>query len=406
MAAIAEPLVGTPVAAEGVCVEAGYLPAIEGLRGVAVLWVMLFHYVVVRDGRFDDPAITAIGLLHPLNVFVRNGYLGVELFFLITGFLLTLPWFLRESRGEPAPSLRDFYARRFWRIAPAYYVQLAVLFLVVLPLLKGVAYWRADLYVLVYNVGAHLAFLQNTTPLSSGSLAINGALWSLTAEAQYYLLVPLMALVFLRAPFAALGAAIVIAVAWRYGARYGLDGIVSLQMALGTPWGWSEATVRQLLLTQLPSYLAHFAVGIVAGRAWVAWRHRAPSRNIVRTLRAVMVAGLALLYAVYGHLGPVLGLVTGLLPALALGAVFFAIAAEGRGARHLILGSPPLLFIGRISYSAYLYHLLVLVLWNTFMPPMGWASLPLYVATVLSVAWISWRYVEVPFLRKRKLAVR
>jgi peptidoglycan/LPS O-acetylase OafA/YrhL len=87
---------------EGVRSEAGYIPAIEGMRGIAVLWVILFHYVVVRDGHFDDPAIAAISAVHPLNVLVRNGYLGVDLFFLITGFLLTLPWFMRAQRGAPA----------------------------------------------------------------------------------------------------------------------------------------------------------------------------------------------------------------------------------------------------------------------------------------------------------------
>ena len=280
---------------EGVRAEAGYIPAIEGLRGIAVLWVMVFHYVVVRDGHFDDPAIAAIAAVHPLNVIARNGYLGVDLFFLISGFLLTLPWFMRASRGAPPPSIREFYARRFWRIAPAYYVQLLVLFGIVLPLMKGITYWRADLYVIAANVIAHAGFVHNTTPLTSSSLNINGALWTLAVEAQYYALVPLAALAFLRWPATTLFAAFTAAVAWQLGARHGLDSLVAFERWLGTPWGWSEASIRQLLLTQLPSYLGHFAIGILAGRAWLACRERPLPAYVRRILAGATALALTLL---------------------------------------------------------------------------------------------------------------
>ena len=408
MAAITADETPSAAAREGVRVEAGHIPAIEGLRGVAVLWVILFHYVVVRDGRFDDPVIAAIAAVKPLNVIVRNGYLGVDLFFLISGFLLTLPWFMRAARGAPPPSIREFYARRFWRIAPAYYVQLVVLFAIVLPLLKGITYWRADLYVIAANVVAHGAFLHNTTPLTSSSLNINGALWTLAVEAQYYALVPFAALAFLRAPAVSLVIAIAAAVAWQLGARHGLDGLVAFERRLGTPWGWPEAAIRQLLLTQLPSYLAHFALGILAGRAWLRWRERPLSPGARRALVAATVAALALLYVVYGHLGPVLGDITWLVVPLAFGLAFFTLAASDRGglpprgqdptAAHPLLGRGPLAFLGRVSYSAYLYHLLVLTVWNAYMPALGWMSLPLYLGAVIAIAWLSWRQVERPFL--------
>jgi peptidoglycan/LPS O-acetylase OafA/YrhL len=385
---------------EGVRAEAGYIPAIEGLRGIAVLWVMFFHYVVVRDGHFDDPAIAAIAAVHPLNVIARNGYLGVDLFFLISGFLLTLPWFMRASRGAPPPAIRDFYARRFWRIAPAYYVQLLVLFGIVLPLLKGITYWRSDLYVIAANVIAHLGFVHNTTPLTSSSLNMNGALWTLAVEAQYYALVPLAALAFLRWPAVTLVAAFTAAVAWQLGARHGLHSLVAFERWLGTPWGWSEASIRQLLLTQLPSYLGHFAIGILAGRAWLAWREHPLPAYARRLLTVATVLALMLLYIVYGHLGPVAGDVTWLVVPLAFGLAFFTLAASDRPSPHPVLGRGPLAFLGRVSYSAYLYHLLVLVVWNAYMPPLGWLSMPLYLGVVIAIAWVSWRWVERPFLRR------
>jgi peptidoglycan/LPS O-acetylase OafA/YrhL len=340
-----------------------------------------------------------VGLWKPLDVIARNGYLGVDLFFLITGFLLTLPWFERELRGTPPPSIPRFYARRFWRIAPAYYVQLVVLFAFVLPLLKGITYWRADLYVLAFNAIAHGAFIHATSPLTSGSLNINGALWTLALEAQYYALLPLIAIVFLRRPRVALAGAFAIAIAWQLGARYGLDGIVAFELALGMPWGWTEAQVRYLLLTQLPSYLAHFALGILAGRAWLRWRVNPLSTGRRRALQALAAAALVFLYVVYGHLGPFAGEITWIFTPLALGTLFFALAASARPGAPSFFGGGPLAFLGRISYSAYLYHLMLLTLWNRYAPDLGAASFPLYLATVIGVAWLSWRHVELPFLR-------
>ncbi len=140
--------------AESVRAEVGDIPAIEGLRGVAVLWVMVFHYFVLRDGRFDDAFIAAVKSWAPLEAFVRNGYLGVDLFFLITGFLLTLPWFRHADAGLPAPDWRSFYARRARRILPAYYVQLVFLFFVVLPLIYP-RIWIESTPFVVGNLGAH-----------------------------------------------------------------------------------------------------------------------------------------------------------------------------------------------------------------------------------------------------------
>ncbi len=402
MATLATLTASTGVSADrGVRADVGHIPVLDGLRGIAVLWVVLFHYVVIRDTAFADPWIRAIETLHPLNVIARNGYLGVDLFFVISGFLLTLPWFLRAREGREAPSAGRFYARRFWRIAPAYYVQLFVLFALVLPLLKGAAYWRSDLYVVAFNAVAHAGFVHNTTPLTSGSLGINGALWTLAVEAQYYLLVPLLAPIFLRAPRTALGASIAIALLWQLGARHGLEPLVAVEIALGRPWAWTEPVVRQLLLTQLPSYLAHFAVGILAGRAWLEWRERPLSPRLRSALRFAAAAGLLALYVVHGHLGPFLGDATWLVTPLAFGLVFFALAATRSRTAGGWLGGGPLAFVGRISYSAYLYHLPLLALWNAFMPSeMGAASLPLFLATVVALSWLSWRHVEQPFLAR------
>ncbi len=358
---------------------------------------MLFHYVVLRAPP-GDPVTAAIASWRPLDAVLRNGYLGVDLFFLISGFLLTLPWFVHARTGLPPPSARRFHARRFWRIAPAYYLQLALLFVVVLPLLSGWTYWRSDLYVYGLNALAHLVFLHNLTPLTSGSMGVNGALWTLALEAQYYLLLPLVAPLFVRRPLAMLAIAFALALLWRIGALHDLDPLVAAQMALGRHWGWSEETVRRLLFLQLPGYFAHFALGIVLGRAWLAWNQRAHSSRAAPALVALGLAATTLLLWTLIARTPPLGEHTWVLHAAALGMALFA-AAAGRGAFALrVLGRGPIAFLGRVSYSAYLYHVPLLLLWNKFPgSSLGWSSLPLYLLAVLAISWLSWRFIERPF---------
>lgn len=375
----------------GVRDDVGFIAPVEGLRGVAVLWVIAFHSVAVRAAA-GDPWIDALASVPPLDALARNGHLGVDLFFLISGFLLTLPWVVRARDGRPAPSARAFYARRFWRIAPAYYLQLFVLFAVALPLLRGVDYWRGDLYVLAWNGIAHAGFLHNTSPLTSGSMGVNGALWTLAVEAQFYMLVPLAAPLFVRAPLASTAAAFALSAAWRAGAQHGFDGPVQAFLAAGAHWGWSEAVVRQLLLTQLPAYLGHFALGALLGAAWLRRSHGGDAA-------AAMAAGAAaVLLLLFGTGGAWLGESTWLLTTALLGAVLYGCASSTTADR--ILGRGVLAIAGRISYSAYLYHLPLLALWMHFAPPLpAGAHLPAYLAGVAAVAWLSWRGIEVRWRR-------
>jgi peptidoglycan/LPS O-acetylase OafA/YrhL len=386
--------------------EVGHIAAIEGLRGVAVLWVMLFHWVALRDGRFDDAFIGAMAAWAPLEAFVRNGYLGVDLFFIVTGFLLTLPWFRHADTGLPAPDWRSFYARRARRIVPAYYVQLMFLFFLVLPL----AYpriWLESTPFVVHNLGAHLAFLHYTSPLTSSSLTVNGALWTLAIEMQYYLLLPLIAPLFVRWPWRSLAAAAVIATGWRWLAWNDLDFLANLYLELGARAGVTEKGARHLIATQLPAWSLHFALGILAGRAWML-RPRKPAAALEQWLPvgilAVALFGLHAVLrdgtAILGQLGwaafPVL-------LALGLGAVVCAPASL----LAATVAMPPLVALGRISYSAYLYHLPLLLLCNAYAPASGGSTaLPLWIASVVLVAAVSFLFVERPYLHMSGLEHR
>jgi peptidoglycan/LPS O-acetylase OafA/YrhL len=378
----------------GVRAEVGSIPALDGMRGIAVLWVILFHYAIVRGAA--DPWVAAMSSVAPIDALVRNGYLGVDLFFLISGFLLTLPWLARAARGAPPPATREFWTRRVRRIVPAYYVHLVLLFALFMPLVRGWDYWRWDFFVVVWNALAHASFLQLTSPLTSGAMGVNGALWTLAIEAQFYLLLPLLAPLFTRAPLRTSAVALAISIAWQLGAQQGLDGLVALQLRLGAHWRWSEETVRHLLSTQLPGYLGHFALGALLGRGWLALR-APPSRALSHALALAGLAALAVLTISLASGAAPWGRFTWLLRTFTLATMLLAAAAGTGPVSGYVLARGPLAHAGRVSYSAYLYHLPLLLLWHRW-AGMGPASLPAYLSVVLAAAWLSWRYVEQPFL--------
>ncbi len=393
--------------ATGVRDEIGYIEPIEGLRGVAVLWVVAFHYVVVRSAAFPtDPWLQLVAASPAAQVIVRNGYLGVDLFFLITGFLLTLPWFRHAAEGRAAPATREFYRRRANRILPAYYVQLLVLFLICIPLLRDLTYWKTDLAYYLVNFGAHVTMLHYTTPITSASLSLNGALWTLALEAQYYLLLPVLAPLLVRAPWLSALALFAIAIAWHWLARHDLAPLVAFEMAIGAAWNLPESTIRHLLQTQLPGYLGHFAAGILAGRAWLRWRGRTFGAMASAGWLAAAAIALGVLYRMHAPGGVWLGEHNWVLIPITMGIVMLALVSSGSPLARPLLANAPLKFAGRTSYSIYLYHLPLLLLWNKFAPPdLGWLSAPAYLGIVLAVAWASYRWVELRYRCPRRPAV-
>lgn len=382
----------------GVREEVGFIPAIEGMRGVAVLWVIAFHYLALREGAPGDALVALLKAWPPLEAFARNGYLGVDLFFLITGFLLTLPWFRHADAGLPAPDWRAFHARRARRILPAYYAHLVILFFVVLPLLHP-RIWIQSTPFVTFNLGAHFAFLHYTSPLTSSSMTVNGALWTLAIEAQYYLLVPFVAPLFVKWPLRALAASFAIAAGWRWLAWHDLDRLASLYLQLGARAGVSEKEVRHLIATQLPAWAFHFGLGIVLGRAWMlragkpvsGWRQGWPfvlAALAAWALHGILRGGTA----IFGEMGwaafPVL-----------LAAGFGAIVSWRSPTLERLAGATPLAWTGRVSYSAYLYHLPLLLLLNAHASGMDGVLAPFaYLATVLAAAAASYRFVERPYL--------
>lgn len=160
-------------------------PVIDGVRAIAILWVVVLHMVLLQFALFPLQA-TAI-FTNPATSWVRNGTLGVDLFFVISGFLIGSILFA-EMKKSGNLILSRFYVRRFLRLIPVYTAAmvLALYFLHNLPLRPK--WGHAE------NAWANILYVNNFLPYMKQYM---GWCWSLAIEEQFYLLLPACILLFL-----------------------------------------------------------------------------------------------------------------------------------------------------------------------------------------------------------------
>ncbi|HEX9942040.1 MAG TPA: acyltransferase [Thermoanaerobaculia bacterium] len=362
----------------------GRLAALDGLRGIAILLVLVLHFTLYGGGP------PAAGIDRFVRRFALAGWIGVDLFFVLSGFLIT--GILYDAKGGER-YFRNFYVRRLLRIAPLYYGALAV-FLVLLPALwpahqglrwlrgEGFWYWT---YLLNFRIAA------KGWP-EFGAL---GHFWLLAVEEQFYLLWPLAVFLLRRRPLMALCAA-------------AAAGAVGVRLALHLAGNGPAAFV-----------LAPARLDALAAGAFLALAVRGPggpdaAARVARPAIVIGLAGLAVLFVWKGGLPSedaavaVAGYL--LLAVLFAGILALAVAArpDSRGARWL--AAPALVFFGRYSYGLYVLHHPLLFLKP---PGLSYDAVPavlgshlpgwlLFVTAGIGVsvvlALLSWRFWEKPFL--------
>ena len=186
-----EPAAPPPRNAEG---EGGRMPTLDGLRGIAILLVMAFHFWL-----FGTSTGTTLWEQVYSSV-ARMGWVGVDLFFVLSGFLIT--GILYDSRGDSHLLPRLLYARRTVRIFPLYYASLAIFFGLI-PLLLTLLHRRgfADLQNSATAKLFAWTYLLNWYEGLKGFSVISASLehfWSLSIEEQFYLAWPLLVLTLAR----------------------------------------------------------------------------------------------------------------------------------------------------------------------------------------------------------------
>jgi peptidoglycan/LPS O-acetylase OafA/YrhL len=325
-----------------------YRPELDGLRALAMLAVVAFHY----EHR------------------VKGGYLGVTVFFVLSGYLITgLLRTERENRGSV--DLRAFYARRALRLFPA----LVVVVIGSLILATIVGHREVSTPLLYEGAGASLLYV-NDFALALGHVsAWLAPTWSLGVEEQFYLIWPILLIVALRELPAALIGRLCIGLACVVGALY-----VVIRPPLGFSWTYFSpvGSVMPLLLgcglsfvtPRVPRWLA-----AGAGALLVVFVFAAPEGESVASWRGpqqltAVAAALVIAYLV------------------------------GPGVKSMRSGG--LVWLGRRSYGIYLIHVVVLqALINGIQGVPGAVHNLIGLPVTLVLAALSYRYVEQPFLRRK-----
>lgn len=377
------------------------VPAADGLRGLAVLSVIAYH-ISYASGR---PPLHST-FLQNLSV---SGYFAPDFFFVLSGFLLFLPVMTSGTFGR----VRTYAFRRAARILPAYYLAI-----VVTQLLDPLLGTPMRDYPMWTPLGAlslllHLTFLQHTVGLSlklSEGFNVEGAIWTLSVEAVFYLLLPLVAVRFARRPFVWLAGALVLAAAWRHAA-------VHLLIPLPHLAGLSNHLFdKELLLTQFPTYAGSFAAGMTV--AWVFVRLKQSKVAIpplaIVGVQAVSAAVILWGMAQGGHedltgTANVLAHWTTTSPLAMWFAVLLLATAMAPRWAQVLVRNKAIRRVGDISYGMYLSHLLFIgfALTTLHWLPTGtnrdWlrmAALTLPGCMIVGAA--SYRWVEQPFIRWAK----
>ena len=177
----------------------GRLPALDGARALFVLFVGCYH---IWQQSWLTPNISIFGYYTSLDPWLRSGYIWVDAMLLLSGFLLYLPHAEAAENGGKAPSIWQFYKKRLLRIVPSYY--LCVLIMLIFVALPGGSYNNPDGTFNAWYMGrdllAHATFTHTLFRFSYIGSPLNGSLWTLGVEMQFYLIFPLVARLFRKKP--------------------------------------------------------------------------------------------------------------------------------------------------------------------------------------------------------------
>lgn len=347
---------------------------LDGLRAFAILPVLMFHF---------KPTTGALAWLGPL---CNRGWIGVELFFVLSGYLIT--GILVDSAGKPG-YYKNFIMRRALRVLPLYYLYLAVTFLVIHMrpnIAQDVANWGGLKWYAFYVGNIRMAMQADWPPFRPLTM-----LWSLQVEEQFYLFYPLL-----------------IACCKNSTLRRILWFCVVVAPAL-----------RCLTLLMIPHggmtryVLTPLRVDSLAAGGIVALLVRQGGLPASRTLQLGSLAGVSACTVMFLTLGrlnndydsPFVSTIGFSLVDLTCALVLAFVVSSPKGRLADALRWAPLVYIGQISYGLYLFHypvgMVVRSALGRYLPVSEGGTLNLIVSVVLSIvlAGLSWRFFESRVLR-------
>lgn len=351
-------------------------PHIEILRAAAAILVVVYH--VIEVGQWREFPIEGWGL------WFRIGWIGVDLFFVISGFVITLSA-VSAYRRVGSSYISSYLRHRWFRIAPLYFCTILFYVWLVSPevLLAG----ASSAFI---HITSHVFFLHNLHPSTYGS--INGPNWSVALEMQFYILIALITPWLSKTPPLKV-LLIFIPIAW-------LTRYVSTLFFFP---GVSSPHVQHVFSSQLPATLDAFGFGIaiallVLNRTEHAflkpsWRNFA----IWAVLATVLMKVAMLLYWPRSNYWDNAAMIIFWRTALAAAFAAVVVAAITLPLKKSLF-LWPFTYLGRISYGLYLWHTLVLTTLIAFPWLKGESLLKWTLAGTIILASASWHFLEAPFI--------
>lgn len=361
-------------------------PLIDVLRAVAALLVLVYHVTALGEWSLFAEPVWGLPL--------RQGWIGVDLFLVISGFVITLAA-ARERERNPQGFRWRFMQRRLRRLVPLYLLTCVVFVFLVRPEIL-----MRPAEQLLVQVVSHALFLQNLSPYTHG--VINGVTWSLALEMQFYV-------------------ALILGIGWLLK----LGAWRTLLLLVGLSWAWRYGTtfflkpgeaiahLQVIYTTELPGTLDEFGMGIVLAllvhKGQGVWARRLMPAWQNCLLWLVLAAGLLWLAgAVFlprGNYWADYGMVVFWRTLLAMGfaaALATVITCPLRGGGFL----RPIRYLGQISYGIYLWHFPVLLALLTLPGLRGGRLFVALLTGSVLLASLSWHLMEKHWLTPSSRAPR
>jgi peptidoglycan/LPS O-acetylase OafA/YrhL len=367
------------------------IPELDGFRAIAITMVIFFHYGIYIGNSYVD-------------VVAGAGWLGVPLFFIMSGFLISLPYIKKAYDQAPLPSTSNFYKKRILRIFPLYYFSL-VLFVVI-----NYIFQYRD--ITVDDIAKHIFFIDNFYP---ERLTINSVYWSLAVEIQFYILFPVIGFVL-----------------YYFSSKQKIvKAICTIAAVILASIGYRIYVCMSMDITDHDLYMKYiycntfanfesFGYGILAAFLFVLQKKGNPLNKHVQLVLFIFMVVCVYFVMYYSfnngvnHLSkhPFVPVVFYSLLNILMTSMIILVLSTSNNFINKVLSLKPLVVISTLSYSLYIWHLPILYsikfivekhelkFNNSTLTHICVVTLSLFLSVLLSM--LTYNYIEKYFIEKNK----